>query len=71
MVLGEMRGKDDEYDYLFKGGCAARPRVLHAAPSAWHWELGLDWDVTLNSQFSGRGGFMVVFRCAGEEGGCW
>lgn len=28
VVLGEMRGKDDEYDYLFKGGSAAMPVLL-------------------------------------------
>lgn len=33
MVLGEMRGKDDEYDYLFKGGSAARPALAVPAMS--------------------------------------
>lgn len=33
VVLGEMRGKDDEYDYLFKGGSAARPALAVPAMS--------------------------------------
>lgn len=33
MVLGEMRGKEDEYDYLFKGGSAARPALAMPAMS--------------------------------------
>lgn len=28
VVLGEMRGKDEEYDYLFKGGSPALPALL-------------------------------------------
>lgn len=33
VVLGKMRGKDDEYDYLFKGESAARPALAMPAMS--------------------------------------